>query len=238
MTPSVSNAADGGYSGTELLRLTEANLRNYNAAIVNEVLAAAPAAGKILDFGAGIGTLPRGMRARGHVVDCVELDFAQREELERDGFRCYAQIVDVPDASYDYVYSSNVLEHIEDDVAMLRELRRVLKPHGKLLLYVPAFNVLYTINDEIVGHCRRYTIPVLRERLQRAEFTVESARYADFLGFFVTYLFKVLSNKIESVNPRTTAIYDSLIFPISRTIERVARMPIGKNVFALARRVE
>lgn len=229
-------AAAGDYRGTEVLRLVEANLRNYNRAIVAAVIAAAPPNAQILDFGAGIGTLPNGMRARGLIVDCVEPDAAQRSELEQSGFRCYAQITDVPSASYDYIYSSNVLEHIEDDVAALRELRRTLRPAGKLLLYVPAFNVIYTVNDHVLGHFRRYTKSVLRERLQRAGFAVESMRYADFLGFFVALLFKLVSNKMESFNPRTVGLYDSLIFPMSRSIERALRPPLGKNIYALARR--
>ncbi len=226
------------YGGTPWLRMAESSLRNYNAAIVDEIVKAAPGNARILDFGAGIGTLPRGLRARGRTVDCVELDAAQRSELEADGFRCYAGIAEVPAAAYDFVYSSNVLEHIEDDVAALRELRRVLSDGGTLLLYVPAFNVIYTISDRLIGHHRRYTIPVLRERLAAAGFRVARLWYADFLGFFVTYLFKIVSNKMESVNPRSAGIYDKVIFPISCAIERFVRVPIGKNVYALARRAD
>ncbi len=224
------------YSGTEWLRMAEATLRNYNAAIVDEICKAAPENGRVLDFGAGIGTLPRGMRARGRAVDCVELDAKQRAELESDGFRCYASIADVPDGTYDFVYSSNVLEHIEDDVAALRELRRVLVVGGTLLLYVPAFNVIYTVSDQLIGHHRRYTIPVLRERLTQAGLQATKLWYADFLGFFVTYVFKIVSNKMESVNPRSAGIYDRIIFPVSRGIERFVRVPLGKNVYAIARR--
>lgn len=234
--PPVSNAPDGEYSGTQWLRMSEVTLRNYNTAIVDEIIKAAPAGARILDFGAGTGTLPRGMRARGYAVDCVELDGGLRSELESEGFACYASIGDVPEAAYDYIYSSNVLEHIEDDVAALRDLLRVLKPGGRLLLYVPAFNVIYTISDKLIGHHRRYTIPVLRSRLQQAGFAVTSMRYADFLGFFVTYLFKLISNKMESVNPRTAGIYDKIIFPVSLAIERVVRVPLGKNVYAVANR--
>jgi len=216
--------------------MAERALRNYNTAIVDELVAAAPPNARILDFGAGIGTLPRGMRGRGFTVDCVELDAVQRAELETDGFRCYASIADVPAGAYDYVYSSNVLEHIEDDVAALRELRRAIAPGGTLLLYVPAFNVIYTISDQMIGHHRRYTATVLRDRLELAGFAVDRIWYADFLGFFVTYAFKLLSNKMDNVNARSAGIYDRFIFPASRAIERTVRVPFGKNVYATARR--
>lgn len=236
--PSASNAPNGEYSGTQWLRMSEATLRNYNSAIIDAIVADAPAHARILDFGAGTGTLARGMRARGYAVDCVELDGGLRAELEAEDFTCYSTIGAVPNAAYEYIYSSNVLEHIEDDVAALSDLRRTLAPGGRLLLYVPAFNVIYTISDKLVGHHRRYTIPVLRHRLLAAGFQVESMRYADFLGFFVTYAFKLLSNKMESVNPRTAGIYDRIIFPLSRAIEKIVRVPLGKNVYALARRTE
>jgi SAM-dependent methyltransferase len=234
----VSDTAGGEYSGTGVLRLVEAKLHNYNASIVDEIVAAGPGHGRILDFGAGIGTLARGMRARGFNVDCVEPDAAQRAEVEAAGFRCYTGIADVPASTYDYIYSSNVLEHIDDDVAALRALHRTLKPAGTLLLYVPAFGILFTINDKVLGHHRRYTGKMLRERLTRAGFTVQSARYSDFLGFFVTLCFKLVSNKMDSFNTRTVGLYDGVIFPISRTIERFVRLPVGKNLYALARRAD
>ena len=53
---------------------------------------------------------------------------------------------------YDTVICSNVLEHIEDDVRALRNIRTLLKPGGRLLLYVPATPRLYCAIDRHVGH--------------------------------------------------------------------------------------
>ncbi len=223
------------YEGSELLFLGE-QLSNYNASIAKLVASEAPAGAAVLDFGAGFGTLTRAVEQLIGKPDCVEPDARQREALSRAGFRCFEGIETVSDASYGYVYSSNVLEHIEDDVAALRSLHRVLRPGGRLVLYLPAFQSLYSAVDAAIGHYRRYDAAMISERLRQAGFRVERTRYADVLGFGVALLFKLISNRVGGVNARRMRLYDSLIFPVSRTIEGIMRPPFGKNVIAVATR--
>src|SRR5437763_100417 len=68
------------------------------------------------------------------------------------------------DASFDHAASLDVIEHLDDDVAALRELRRVVAPGGALLATVPAYQWLWSGHDEINHHHRRYT----RRSLARA----------------------------------------------------------------------
>lgn len=225
------------YQGSSLLRLGE-QLRNYNQFVAENVVKEAPAGVPVLDFGAGFGVLTRAVAARIGKPDCVEPDANQRAALTADGFRCFNDIGAVPDASYGYVYSSNVLEHIQDDVGALRELRRVLRPGGRLMLYVPAFPGLYTAMDEAVGHYRRYDIASITARLAQAGFRVERTRYADFFGYGLTLLYKHLSNRVSGISERRLRLYDSLFFPITRAIERAVAPPFGKNVIAVGTRVE
>ncbi len=70
-------------------------------------------------------------------------------------------------AAFDLIISSDVIEHIQDDAAVLNELARVLAPEGLLLLTTPAYSWAYTYHDEHLHHCRRYDAPVL-QRLFRA----------------------------------------------------------------------
>ena len=58
---------------------------------------------------------------------------------------------------YDFIYSSNVLEHIYDDVKSLKQLESKLTKNGTLVLYLPAFQILYSDLDRSVGHFRRYS---------------------------------------------------------------------------------
>jgi SAM-dependent methyltransferase len=66
--------------------------------------------------------------------------------------------------TFDLAASLDVIEHLEDDLAALRELRRVVKPGGALLVTVPAYQWLWSGHDEVNHHHRRYT----RRSLQRA----------------------------------------------------------------------
>ena len=90
----------------------------------------------------------------------------------------------MPDASFNYIYTLNVLEHIEDDAAALRSLHAKLTDGGKLLIYVPAFPVLYTSMDAKVGHVRRYTRDTLMTRVTAAGFQHRSRRLRRFDRFF------------------------------------------------------
>lgn len=223
------------YEGSELLRLGE-ELKNYNAAIADIIVRASPPSAKMLDFGAGFGTLTEAVAARLGKPECVEPDPRQREVLEGAGFTCYATIEAIPQESYDLVYSSNVLEHIEDDLEALRRLLRVLRPNGKIVLYLPAFQSLYSAVDAAIGHYRRYDARMIAELLRDAGFVPERVYYVDVLGFIMGWIFKRIANNVGSVNSNTMRIYDRLIFPITRMIERFVRPPFGKNVVAIASR--
>ena len=59
--------------------------------------------------------------------------------------------------SYDLIFTSNVLEHIEDDVTILHDLFLHTNDGGQLVVYVPAFQFLYSRLDEKAGHFRRYS---------------------------------------------------------------------------------
>jgi SAM-dependent methyltransferase len=225
------------YQGSGLLQLLGEQLRNYNAFVAENVAKEAPPGATVLDFGAGFGVLTRAVAALIGKPDCIEPDASQRAALTESGFRCFNDIADVPDQSYGYVYSSNVLEHIADDVAALRELRRVLLPGGRLMLYIPAFQHLYTAMDEAVGHYRRYDIAMVSERLKLAGFRVDRTRYADFFGYGITLLYKLISNRLSGISERRLRLYDSLIFPVTCVIERVVAPPFGKNLIAVATRI-
>ena len=228
MTPSAYE-----YVGSDLLRLGE-QLANYNDSIAELIAKRLPSAPRILDFGAGFGTLTRLVAKCGVRPDCVEPDGRQRASLEAEGFRCFESIADVPEGAYNFVYSSNVLEHIEDDVAALRQMRRVLCDGGRLVVYLPAFQSIYTAVDAAIGHYRRYDACTISTRIAEAGLNVERCYYVDVLGFAVSWVFKKISNDVATVNPGTMRLYDRVIFPISRALERVWRPPFGKNVVAVA----
>lgn len=155
----------------------------------------APPSGRWLDFGAGEGQLSRLFRQRGHEVLAVEANEALAGINESAGVPTQRMLELVPEASVDYVYSINVLEHIERDEAVLRELRRKLRPGGKLFVYAPAFQLLYSSMDRLVGYRRRCSQRGLRSALTAGGFVVRSSRYVDSLGFLASLIYKSLPDR-------------------------------------------
>jgi SAM-dependent methyltransferase len=190
----------------------------------------------IADFGAGVGTLARAARSLGWQVTCVELDPALRARLSADGFDVAVSLDDISPRSLDFLYSYNVLEHIEDDATVVSAFHRVLKPGAPLLLYVPAFPVLYSSLDRLVGHVRRYRRKGLVDLVESAGFTVEKCRHADSIGFAAALVYRAIGNKSGQLDERAVKFYDRFAFPASRRLDYVTKRFFGKNLVLIARR--
>lgn len=119
-----------------------------------------PARARILDAGCGSG---RNMidLARHGTVTGIELS-ATSVALARErssGEVVEGSVLEMPFAadSFELAASLDVIEHLQDDLLALRELRRVVAPGGALLVTVPAYQWLWSGHDEINHHHRRYT---------------------------------------------------------------------------------
>jgi SAM-dependent methyltransferase len=136
---------------------------------------------------------------------------------------------------FDAVLLVNVLEHVEDDGLMLRQIFQLLRPGGVLLVFVPALPWLYGTLDALVHHVRRYTRGSLTTTIEGAGFGVELARYFDLVGvlpWFITG--RVLRRKEFSEG--AAKLYDLCGVPMGRLMERLFEPPIGKNLVLVARR--
>jgi len=214
-----------------------ADAENYNQFLCDLVRRHSGNASSVVDFGAGIGTFSGCLGLAPENVHCIENEAASREAIVQKGFNAYARVSDLPEGHYPYVFTLNVLEHIEDDAAALGDLYRLLSPGGKLLIYVPAFAALFTSMDLQVGHHRRYRLSGLMKLVDQAGFVVEKGAYADALGFFATLVFK-LFDKLEPapLNPKLVRFYDRAVFPLSRLASVPLAKVLGKNVYVVARK--
>jgi len=223
------------YSGTGNLEIMEAAVR-YNGFLLGLITPLASGGKRVVDFGAGSGTFAAELQQRKVDVVCVEPDAGLRQALEAKGLRACADLKGIARESIDLAYSFNVLEHVEDDAAALRELRRVLKPGGRLLLYVPAFMILYSAMDRRIGQVRRYRKNALVALVQRARFAVDDVRYADSLGFVAALAFKTVGPPSGELSPRAVRVYDKYLFPLSRALDVCLDPVIGKNLVLRATR--
>jgi SAM-dependent methyltransferase len=221
------------YSGRDnLVAMREA--RRYNDFLGRLIARHAPAGGKWLDFGAGGGQFAIPLKQAGHDVTAVEVDAVLAQGIASQGVPTFGSLDELADESVDFIYTLNVLEHISDDGAALRQLLRKLRPGGVLLVYVPAFQVLYSSMDSLVGHHRRYNGSGLRSLVQGAGFEVDKVAYADVVGYFASLVYKWLPGRDGTITPGSVALYDRWVFPLSRTLDLAASSWLGKNVYALA----
>ncbi len=87
------------------------------------------------------------------------------------------------DDTFEFAVALDVIEHIPDDLGALREIRRVLRPRGTLVLTVPAHQYLFSTHDRALHHVRRYSRKLLQSRVKAAGFTVSRLTYTNFLLF-------------------------------------------------------
>lgn len=220
------------YSGTDNLEIMSEAV-NYNRFLKELVLQHATHGDRILDFGAGIGTFASRVVQEGFDVSCLEVDEAQARTIVQQGLELVTSLADIGDEAYDYVYTLNVLEHIEDDAQALRDLFRVVKPGGKVLVYVPAMQILFSSMDRKVGHFRRYTKSSLVQVATGAGFTVAKCRYADSLGFPATLIYKWFGRDNGELSKAPLILYDRIAFPLSRLLDVLCGFLLGKNVYAV-----
>lgn len=140
----------------------------------------------ILDVGCGAGNMIHHLaqygRVRGIEVDARPVSIAQARGYDvRQGDA--TKTIPFPDASFDLITALDVIEHVDGDTNIMREARRVLRPHGHLLVTTPAFQWLWSHNDELNAHKRRYTAAELRGKLEQSGLAVRRLSYNFFLVF-------------------------------------------------------
>jgi SAM-dependent methyltransferase len=136
--------------------------------------AAGPPSMLVLDVGCGAGNMHHHLQRYGRVLGVDSFLKPLRVARQRGHLVSQAEgsALVFPDSSFELVAALDVVEHCNDDTAVLSECARVLKPGGLLAITVPAFPWLWSDNDAINGHQRRYTPPGLEAKLKSAGFAI------------------------------------------------------------------
>ena len=203
---------------------------------------------RILDVGCGTGAnlkmLAAYGRAEGVDISQQAVDFCHERGLDSVKLGAIEHLP-YEDGSIDLVTALDVVEHLDDDVAGLREIRRVLRRDGRVLLFVPAFMFLWGVQDDVSNHRRRYTLPGLLRAVEAAGFSVEWSSYAN-VSFFLPVL--VVRSVMRWLGLRAATEYGinislmnrpfSHLFAAERFILKRGRIPFGVSAVCIARRVE
>ncbi len=234
----MQNLYHKNYSGfNELMILEEMN--NYNKFIVSQSLKYKKNLNQVIDFGAGIGTLSIIFRDKFNLTPlCIEIDDVNKEYLKNRNFNVFDSLEEISSKS-DLIFSSNVLEHIQDDLNILRQMKNKLTDEGLIYLYLPAKMSLWTDLDETVGHYRRYEINEIREKCKSCGLKIVALHYSDSAGFFATLLMKFFGYK-SNIGLGSVCLfkfYDKWLFPISKILDIIGfKYLFGKNLILVAKK--
>ncbi len=225
------------YSGSELDLFAHAiNWKSHWGFLLQDYLK-----GNVLEVGAGNGNNTRHLYSdRYSRWVSLEPDNELAENLKKsiqvNHYKNYEVIngtISSLDRGYmfDTILYIDVLEHIEDDKEELNKAYKHLNPGGNLIIISPAFPILYSKFDAAIGHYRRYTTKTF-ENIVPSELKIERLIYLDTVGLLVSignrFLLKQHMPSLKQIR-----IWDSLIIPCSKLVDRLTGYRIGKSMLAV-----
>lgn len=196
--------------------------------------------GRVLEIGGGIGNFTPQLASEGRSVTSLEPNedcFGQLVEKTKDlqgvtpirgTVESLEELLDSEEL-FDTVILMNVLEHIEDDRAVLMALKRRLLPGGFLVVLVPAGPWAFGPTDERLGHFRRYSKRYSRQLAIDCELRIGFMRYYNFIGIW-GWWWNAKMGKLEGQSDAQIRIFDRWIVPMASRIERFIRPPVGQSI--------
>jgi SAM-dependent methyltransferase len=203
--------------------------------------------GRTVEIGAGSGSLSEKLLQFVPELDLIELSpelsqrlksrLGNRENVTLHNSSAEDWLAEAEPSSRETIVMVNVLEHIEDDVASLKQIFNTLTPGGALLIFVPALNFLFSRLDHEHGHFRRYGKNELKLKTEQAGFDILQIKYMDLLGIAPWLVMNKWLEKTE-FDEGLVRLYDTIGIPTTRFLESILRSPLGKNVLLIAKKPE
>lgn len=202
---------------------------------------------RILDVGCGTGTMLRYLgrfgEAEGIDTDEEAVRFCHKRGIRR--VRCVDALpLPFPDGAFDLITALDVIEHIEDDRAMLCELYRIMRPGGLLLFSVPAYRFLWGPQDEISNHKRRYVRGQIGARVAGAGFRIRRLSYCNTLLFPVIAGVRLirpyrpgardLKSDFTMTRPGPLNAALGRVFALEAPVLERANLPFGVSILGIA----
>lgn len=215
---------------------------------------------RLLDIGCGAGNMIHHLSHYGQVkgleIDERPVKMARQRGYDVDQFDATRPLPFDP-GTFDAVTALDVIEHNEDDMAILAESLRVLKAGGHVIITVPAFMWLWTHNDDINAHVRRYTAGELRQKLSQTGFKVKRITYNNFFVFPMAagvLLLRRLSGRkpelashhldeeeyqveMEPASPSVNAVL-TVVGQVEAGLIRYVNLPVGTSLIAVGEKIK
>ncbi len=209
-----------------------------------------PPDAQILDAGCGSG---RNMVDLAHLGSVTGVEIADAS-VERARARHVGEVVQCsitelpfPDARFDLAVCLDVIEHVEEEQVALRELLRVVRPGGRLLIMVPAYQWLWSEHDVINHHQRRYTHTTMSAAAAAAGWQTERTTYFNSCLLPIAVLYRRLarrshveggSSDLQRMPERLNTLLEWPLRLEARLIGRGGRIPAGLSLAAVFRKPE
>ncbi|MGQ9668491.1 MAG: class I SAM-dependent methyltransferase, partial [Anaerolineae bacterium] len=212
---------------------------------------------RVLDVGCGAGNMFHHLARYGE-VEGIDNNPKPLAVARARGYRVVegrGESMPFEDNRFDLVAALDVVEHVPDDLAMLRECCRVCKPGGFFVTTVPAFQWLWSHNDEINQHQRRYSKRQLSERLEQAGFVIRRMTFSYFSVFPMAAALIILRRgmnkkpalatpaadqdayqvEMEPVSPWLNTLLNG-VGGVEARFLRWVNLPLGTTIVALAQK--
>jgi len=216
-----------------------------------DLLSNAPKNSKILDIGCSSGMFINDlMKAGFQKENLFGIDISENAiaNCKKNGIQ-NSYVMDAQNITleekFDILIASDSLEHLEDDAKALQNWKSLLKPNGKMYIFVPAFMSLWSHHDEVNMHYRRYTNEELQQKLKAQNLTLEKTGYWNCFLFPPVYLFRKINNligknkseegDIKEVSPIVNSLLVSLVSFENKLLKYV-RLPAGVSTFCIAKK--
>ena len=202
--------------------------------------------GDILEVGCGIGSLTGLLLTEGKVraADVNERYLRMVDEKYRGHPNLIGTLLwDIEkspprnlDSAVDTIVCSNVLEHIEDDDAVLENFHRLLPVGGRLILLVPALKGLYNAFDKELGHFRRYSKRELIEKLRANRFGLCCISYFNLFGIVGWFVNGTLLRR-RILPERQVGVFNRMV-PLFMLLEKILPTFVGQSLIAVGKKEE
>ena len=206
---------------------------------------------RFLEIGCGTGFVLNGIhktfpdvKASGSEIFTAGLGFAKARLPGVELFQLDARALPF-ESEFDMIGAFDVLEHIEEDEAVLKEIHRAVRDDGGIIITVPQHQFLWSEIDDYSYHVRRYSARELREKVERAGFKV--IHMTSFISFLLPLLtlsrFMKKMNKKEvdpyaetAISPALNRILGMICAPEIALIRMGLSLPAGGSLVLLAKK--